>query len=34
MRWGMTQRGYATMLFDTEHLRGAELDPMAGRASR
>ncbi len=34
MRWGMTQMGYATMLFDTEHLRRAELDRMAGRASR
>ena len=30
-RWGSTQMGYATMLFDTEHLRRAELERMAGR---
>lgn len=30
-RWGTTQMGYATMLFDTEHLRRAELEGLASR---
>lgn len=31
LRWGTTQMGYATMLFDTEHLRRVELERLAGR---
>lgn len=29
-RWGTTQMGYATMMFDTEHLSRAELERLVG----